>query len=91
MLENIQNTEFKQIIKLIQNTQNRVYATVNKELVLLNWEIGKNIVEFEQKGKERAEYGAETLKTLSKDLTKKYGKGFAVDNLELFRRIGFLG
>lgn len=76
----------KNISLVIEKAQKRVVKTINQELVKRNWEIGKNIVEFEQKGKERAEYGAETLKTLSKDLTKKYGRGFAVDNLELFRR-----
>ncbi len=50
-----------------------------------NWEIGRHIVEFEQHGKERAEYGTELLVSLSKDLKVKFGKGFSRSNLQLMR------
>jgi uncharacterized protein DUF1016 len=46
------------------------------------WEIGRRIVEHEQAGKERAAYGEEILTRLSADLTKRFGRGFSVDNLE---------
>jgi len=49
------------------------------------WDIGKRIVEFEQKGEERANYGAELLKKLAKDLSLKYGKGFSRSNLQYMR------
>ena len=49
------------------------------------WEIGKEIVEFEQKGKVRAEYGEELLKRLSADMTAKFGRGFSRSNLQNMR------
>ena len=51
------------------------------------WHIGKLIVEDEQKNKERAEYGEQTLKTLSMRLTKELGNGFSVSNLQFMRRL----
>ena len=49
------------------------------------WEFGRRIVEFEQGGSKRAAYGEELLRTLSADLSTRFGRGFSVDNLELFR------
>jgi DUF1016 N-terminal domain len=49
------------------------------------WEIGRRIVEFEQHGAARAGYGEQILSKLSHDLTARFGRGFGVDNLELFR------
>jgi hypothetical protein len=49
------------------------------------WEIGRRIVEFNQGGKDRAAYGQALLGRLSADLTKQFGRGFGVDNLELMR------
>ena len=54
---------------------------INNILVQTYWEVGKIIVEDEQKNKERAEYGKKLLKELSKKLTKEYGKGFSKSNL----------
>lgn len=59
---------------------------VNTELLSTYWNIGKIIVEHEQSSKERADYGKQTLKQLSKDLTKEFGKGFSVSNLQFMRR-----
>jgi DUF1016 N-terminal domain len=50
------------------------------------YEIGRMIVEDEQQGKERAEYGKQVLKELSNRLTAEFGKGFSADNLENMRR-----
>lgn len=63
-----------------QARQNAIKA-VNTELVSANWEIGRHIVEFEQHGQERAKYGSELLKRLSKDLRQRYGKGFGRRNI----------
>ena len=60
--------------------------TVNQTMVLTYFEIGRMIVEEEQDGKERAGYGKQILKELSKVLSKEFGKGFSVDNLENMRR-----
>lgn len=70
----------------IDNARERAYTVVNTELVKANWEIGRNIVEFEQLGNERAEYGSDLLARLSKDLTAKYGKGFGRRNVLDMRR-----
>jgi predicted nuclease of restriction endonuclease-like (RecB) superfamily len=51
-----------------------------------NWEIGRHIVEFEQQGNERAEYGSDLLERLSKDLQQNYGKGFGRRNVLDMRR-----
>jgi hypothetical protein len=70
-----------------------VVREINKAQVLAYWEIGREMVEFEQKGKLRAEYGQRLLIKLSEDLTQKFGKGFSVDNLQLMRKfcMTFLG
>ena len=65
--------------------QNAVKA-INTELVKANWEIGRHIVEFEQQGNERAEYGTDLLARLSKDLRLRYGKGFGRRNILDMRR-----
>lgn len=81
------NTRFySQIVDLLQSARNKVVRTVNQTMVLTYFEIGKMLVEEEQGGKERADYGKHILKELSKVLTKEFGKGFSVDNLENMRR-----
>ena len=54
--------------------------------VLTNFEIGRRIVEHEQRGAARAEYGKELLKELSVRLTEEFGKGFSATNLKLMRQ-----
>ncbi len=54
--------------------------------VLTNFEIGRRIVEHEQKGEKRAAYGTEMLKELSARLTKEFGSGFFLTNLKLMRQ-----
>jgi len=68
-----------------QARQNAIKA-VNTELVKANWEIGRHIVEYEQQGQERAEYGSGLLTKLSKDLRQRYGKGFGRRNILDMRR-----
>lgn len=68
-----------------QARQNAIKA-VNTELVKANWEIGRHIVDYEQHGQERAEYGSELLSRLSKDLRQRYGKGFGRRNILDMRR-----
>ncbi|MGI6394305.1 MAG: DUF1016 N-terminal domain-containing protein [bacterium] len=82
------------LIHLFQNThselQQKAIRNINAYLVVRNWLFGRYIVEFEQKGEGRAEYGKELLKELSKRLKQSMGRGFSVDNLELFRRFYLL-
>lgn len=77
---------FQQIAELLHNARQQVLRTVNSTMVYTYFEIGRVIVEEEQNGKERAEYGKQILKSLSKQLTKEFGKGFSVDVLERIRK-----
>jgi predicted nuclease of restriction endonuclease-like (RecB) superfamily len=70
----------------IETARQNAVKAVNTELVKANWEIGRHIVEFEQQGQERAEYGSALLARLSKDLKLRYGKGFGRRNILDMRR-----
>ncbi len=87
-MNEIINTEnlYKNILNLLKNSREQVLRTVNSTIVKTYFEIGRLIVENEQKGFERAEYGKETLKNLSVKLTKEFGKGFSATNLEQMRK-----
>lgn len=76
---------FSQIVDLLQSAKSQVIRSVNQTMVLTYYEIGRKLVEDEQKGKERADYGKRVLKDLSKVLTSEFGKGFSVKNLERMR------
>jgi predicted nuclease of restriction endonuclease-like (RecB) superfamily len=77
---------FQQVAALLQNARQQVLRTVNSTMTFTYFEIGRMIVEEEQNGKERAEYGKQILKGLSEQLTNEFGKGFSRDNLENMRR-----
>ena len=66
---------------IIESAQKTAFAAVNVALVNRNWLLGKRIADEELKGEGRAEYGAEIIKNLAKNLTKTYGKGFTQRNL----------
>lgn len=77
MSKNIQNKVlFQQVVELLQNARQQVLRTVNSTMVYTYFQIGRMIVEEEQSGKDRAEYGKQILKGLSEQLTKEFGKGF---------------
>lgn len=81
------NTRFyTQIVDLLQAARNSVVRAVNQNMVLTYFEIGRKIVEEEQNGKERAEYGKQLVKELSNVLTSEFGKGFSKRNLEQMRQ-----
>lgn len=73
------------IKSLLDQAKKQVALTVNTTMVKTYFEIGKMIVEDEQNGENRAEYGKEVLKNLSSELTKEYGRGFSVRGLERMR------
>jgi len=73
------------IVEILQNARNQVKKTINNTMTYTYYKIGQRIVEEEQKGKERAEYGKETLKELSKILIQEFGKGFSLTNLKQMR------
>lgn len=77
---------FDRIAVILAETRSKVVREINKAQVLAYWEIGREIVEFEQKGKIRAEYGEELLIRLSADLSAKFGRGFSAENLRLMRK-----
>lgn len=56
-------------------------------MVQTYWEIGRQIVEYEQHGNEKAEYGSGLLNQLSKDLTIRYGSGFSLSNINKMRKM----
>lgn len=74
------------ISALLENARNKVVVAVNQTIVLTYYEIGRMIVEDEQNGEDRAEYGKAVLKDLSLHLTEKFGKGFSVSNLKQIRQ-----
>ncbi|VAX28783.1 FIG074102: hypothetical protein [hydrothermal vent metagenome] len=85
-IEKNRNSDFYQkVAELLNNARKNVVQTINKTMVYTYFEIGKMIVEEEQKGKERAEYGKQVIKELSKRLIAEFGKGFSVRNLEQMR------
>ena len=75
-----------EVRELIASARNAAASTVNTLQVLTNFEIGRRIVEHEQKGAVRAEYGTALLKELSARLTEEFGRGFSARNLRSFRR-----
>lgn len=83
--ENEINNIFDNIKELVISSRNRVYTTVNTEMLNLYWNIGKAIMEIQQ-GDERASYGETVLEKLSQKLTAEFGKGFSKRNLERMRK-----
>lgn len=77
---------FEEIEQLLKTTQQNVRTAVNISMVYTYYEIGKRIVEVEQSGHKRAEYGKYILKELSEQLTETVGKGYSVHNLKLMRK-----
>lgn len=75
-----------EVRSLIQSARHMAASTVNTLQVRTNFEIGRRIVEHEQKGAQRAGYGQELLKALSARLTAEFGQGFSVSNLQLMRK-----
>lgn len=72
---------------VLLNARNKISREINVTMVDAYWSIGRYIVEYEQQGKERAEYGTKLLSRLSKDLTRLYGKGFGKSNLIYIRKL----
>ena len=83
----ISNNYINEIKKILKNARQKAYTAVNSAMVEAYWEIGRRIVEEEQRGKERAEYGKEIVKNLSKDLTEEFGKGFSRRTLWEMRKL----
>ncbi len=89
MNEILENTDYQQLIdrigKIYQSAKTNIISAVNTEMLHAYWEIGKDIIEFEQGGKLKAEYGTKLLENLAKDLSLRHGKGFSRSNLNYMR------
>jgi predicted nuclease of restriction endonuclease-like (RecB) superfamily len=85
----LQTNQYQQLLTSITTSmeqgRHHTVMQVNSGLVQTYWHIGKHIVEFEQQGNEKAEYGTNLLKQLSRDLNVRYGKGFSRSNLQYMR------
>ncbi len=81
----IKDQLYVKVAELIELARKKVSVAVNLTMVHTYFEIGRIIIEDEQKGKERAEYGKAVLKDLSMRLTQKFGRGFSVENLDRMR------
>ena len=75
-----------EIREIVAQARSWAYSAVNTAMVQAYWLIGKRIVEEEQHGQERAQYGRQIVKTLSKELTAEFGKGFSTTNIQYFRQ-----
>ena len=73
--------------KLLKEARGNIVANINSTIVSTYWNIGRYIIEYEQKGNERAEYGSNLLNRLSKDLTERYGGGFGRSNVFYIRKL----
>ena len=71
---------------IVSKARSKAFATVNYSLVERNWRIGKRIVEEEQNGEARAEYGKHIIEVASAALTEEFGKGFSETNIRTFRK-----
>lgn len=71
---------------IISSGQELAYTAANRAMVFTYWHIGKRIVEQEQNGNERAEYGKALMEVLSNELTREYGKSYSKRNLQYFRK-----
>ena len=85
--KNTLNPTFVQDVReMLAQARQKAYATVHFIMVETYWRVGRRIVEEEQQGKERADYGAFLIRELSRSLSNEFGKGFALANLKNFRQ-----
>jgi len=76
----------RDVALLLETARRQAARSINAVLTAAYWEVGRRIVEFEQKGMRRAEYGEELLQRLSADLTPRFGRGFSRQNLQSMRK-----
>lgn len=80
-IDALYGTVFDEVAAIVDASRGFAARSVNATLTAAYWMIGRSIVEFEQAGEERAEYGARLLERLSADLTRRYGRGFSARNI----------
>jgi hypothetical protein len=74
------NNLLERIAEILNQARTKAIREINRTQVLAYWEIGREIVEFEQKGKPRGEYGERLIEKLSRDMSQKFGRGFSSTN-----------
>lgn len=86
-----ENKDYNKLVDKIgsvfSKAQKNVISAINTEMLLAYWEIGKDIIEFDQSGEAKAQYGEKLLEKLSKDLSLRFGKGFSRSNLNYMRSL----
>lgn len=85
--DNAYDELLSQVGHALDQGRNQASVAVNAAMVQTYWNIGKHIVEYEQGGNEKAEYGSEVLRRLSSDLSAAYGKGFSRSNIFYMRKL----
>ena len=85
-IQKCEDTLFERISALIDEARQRVVTTVNVAEVYTKYSIGQYIVEDEQQGKDRAQYGKQVLQNLSAKLTERFGDGWSYPNLRKIRQ-----
>src|SRR5271154_678553 len=74
------------VVELLDAARRASARVVNTLMTATYWEIGRRIVEHEQAGEKRADYGKELIQKLSRDLTQRFGRGFGVVQLSVMRQ-----
>ena len=81
------NDLVREITVLVKKNKGQLYQTINHTITFTYWKIGEYLVEFEQRGNIRAQYGTKLLKNLSEDLTRQFGRGYSYRNLQLTKKL----
>ena len=76
---------FDRVVAILDRARDQVVRSVNSEMVIAYWHIGREIVEHLQAGEERAEYGKRVIEELASRLFRRYGRGFSSTNLRYLR------
>lgn len=74
------------VAQIIETARGQVARTVNTAMVHACWLIGREIVEVEQRGKERVEYGEQVVRTIASRLSKRYGRGFSYPSVKRMKQ-----
>src|ERR1041384_2384874 len=77
---------YKRVARILEKARSQVARTINTAMVHAYWHVGREIVEVEQAGRKRADYGHEVIEQLSARLVAAYGRGFSVRNLWSMRQ-----
>ncbi|MFZ3048133.1 MAG: DUF1016 N-terminal domain-containing protein [Desulfatirhabdiaceae bacterium] len=77
---------FESVRSILRDARHKAYSSINFVMVEAYWKIGRRIIKEEQGGESKAAYGEGLLKSLSRELTAEFGKGFSYANLRNFRQ-----